>query len=144
MKKNSSNVETKKVLVIEFAGYNFTPEFKESGEPKTNAEKKFVGVWDNTLVKKTFRIPIEMLKTKFTPNDDGQLTETNLTELKSYIEGMIFSCCVDFGNIWPSYTYFSGSTTNKNWAAYANDAENHEITYTLWVETVNEEPLEAE
>lgn len=144
MEKTNPNVETKKVLVIEFAGYEFTPTYKDNGEPQTNSSKNFVGVWGNDLVKKSFRIPIEMLKEKFTPNDDGQLTEENLAELKGYVEGMIFSCCVDFGKIWPAYTYVNGSTTNKNWAAYADDAANHEITYTLWVETVNEEPLEAE
>lgn len=143
-----SNEQVKQVLVVELAGYEFTPEYQTSGYskylPAVNSDSLYKGTWGTEILKKQFRIPVELLKEKFRPDEEGKITETNLTELKSLINGMLFPCCLDTGKIWPAMKFPKSGGSDNNWAYYAIGASDHQMTFTLWLETVNEEPLEAE
>lgn len=145
---NVSNEQVKQVLVVELAGYEFTPQYQNPPYnylPATDTNQLFLGTWGTELLKKQIRIPVELLKDKFKPNAEGKITEENLTELNSLIDGMLYPCCFDTGKIWPAMQkMISSGNTKYNWAAYAKGAETHQMTYTLWLETVNEEPLVAE
>ena len=141
----NTNEIVQQVLVVEFAGYQFTPQIDSYGDPVV-LEDRVQGTWGTDLLKKQLRIPLDMLKEKFQPDEEGKITETNLAELKSLVEGMLWPCCLDTGKIWPSMHKTEGSTNRTNWAgtAQGNSDKSKDITYTLWLETVNEEPLQAE
>lgn len=143
-----SNEIVQQVLVVEFAGYQFTPEIDSYGDPVTNSNDNIRGVWGTDLIKKQMRLPLSILKEKFQPDEEGKIAEDDLTELKSLIDGMLWPCCLDTGKIWPSM-HKDITTSAVNWPNWAGTAEGNndrskDITYTLWLETVNEEPLEAE